>query len=114
MHHTPWRFWRAIAPRSLTSSLTYCLACSLAGSITGLSSLWTAAPVEAAEHIYFDYGILGLSIPRQDLDAFAETGAISRELKPILSRIDTIALSNKGRIFGSGFQGTSSNNLSSE
>ncbi|MEM9219949.1 MAG: alpha/beta fold hydrolase [Cyanobacteria bacterium P01_F01_bin.150] len=61
---------------------------AIAGAMTSMLSLSFAVPVKAAERIYFDYGILGIAIPRQDLDIFAETGAISSSLKPILSRMD--------------------------
>ena len=61
---------------------------TLVGIVTSLLSLFAVTSVDAAERIYFDYGILGLSIPRQDLETFAETGTISSALKPILSRMD--------------------------
>ena len=61
---------------------------AIAGVVTSLLSLFMGTPINAAERIYFDYGILGLSIPRQDLETFAETGTISSALKPILSRMD--------------------------
>ncbi|MEM9767539.1 MAG: alpha/beta hydrolase [Cyanobacteria bacterium P01_D01_bin.71] len=44
-----------------------------------------ASPVQAAETIYFDYGLFGRSLPVSSLEAFAADGTIDDELAPYLN-----------------------------
>lgn len=66
-------------------ALSYVGAIALAAA----SSLLIATPTEAAERIRFQLGLLGLSITRQELETFADTGELNGSLETVLSRLDS-------------------------
>jgi predicted dienelactone hydrolase len=61
---------------------------TIALSFSALSGLLTAANAKAAERIQLRYGLVGITITRQELETFAETGEPSGGLETILSRLD--------------------------
>ena len=61
---------------------------TIALSLSGLSSLLIVANAKAAEQIQLRYGLVGITITRQELETFAETGDSSGGLETILSRLD--------------------------
>ncbi len=62
---------------------------AIALSITAcFSSLLMATSVSAAERVRFRYGLVEITITRQELETFAQTGEASGGLETILSRLD--------------------------
>ena len=61
---------------------------TIALSLSGFSSLLIAANAKAAERIQLRYGLVGITLTRQELETFAETGNPSGGLETILSRLD--------------------------
>ncbi|MEL6223637.1 MAG: alpha/beta hydrolase [Cyanobacteria bacterium J06627_8] len=52
-----------------------------------LMAVLFVSPTQAAERIRFQYGLLGLSITRENLETFAETGSLECSVRSILSRL---------------------------
>ncbi|MEO1593301.1 MAG: alpha/beta fold hydrolase [Cyanobacteria bacterium J06632_22] len=59
----------------------------IAGLTTGLATAFVATPAEAADNIRFRYGIYELTITREELETFAETGEAEGGLATVLSRL---------------------------
>ncbi|MEM8502499.1 MAG: alpha/beta fold hydrolase [Cyanobacteria bacterium P01_D01_bin.1] len=69
--------------------VTTALSVTALGLISALSSLLIAANAKAAERIQLRYGLVGITITRQELETFADTGEPSGGLETILSRLDS-------------------------
>lgn len=75
---------RAISSKGRLKNFVFGLT---AGFTTALLGLGTGLPAQAADNIRFQYGLIEVSVTRQELENFAETGAVEGGLKTVFSRL---------------------------